>query len=87
MSISEFCQKIVILATEFRISCVSWGRTPKRNKEKGGMDTSFHLAWLAVDLIPDDPADTPKIITRGQRLGLKMIDEMKKKGHIHAQII
>ena len=41
----------------FNASVTSWGRTPARNKKVGGSGTSWHLDWLARDIVFDDPKD------------------------------
>lgn len=56
-------------------SVTSWGRTPARNARVGGVPTSYHLHFLAVDVAYDA---VPGVSVRerfAERCGLKLVIE------------
>lgn len=79
---TEFLLIIVGICLQYDCSVTSWIRTASRNKILGGHPESFHLAAMAIDLVPDNQAQTPKIIARLERLGVRAI---ANGGYIHAQ--
>jgi len=82
MTLNAFTLAVVALALEVPLSVTSWIRSPARNGIVGGHPDSYHLSALAVDVVPDNPADTDKIKARAARLGLKALNE---GSHIHLQ--
>ena len=82
MSAQEFAQRILTLATRFRFSVTSWGRTPKRNENKGGHPNSRHQSWQAADVVLDDSEDLNAFEAECRRIGLIPVDE---SDHIHVQ--
>lgn len=82
MSAQEFAQRILTLATRWRFSVTSWGRTPTRNKRKGGHPNSRHQTWQAVDIVLDKAAEKKAFRTECRRIGLIPVSE---GDHIHVQ--
>ena len=82
MTTTEFLSLITTLRNRYPFSVTSWLRTPKRNKEVGGVANSRHLLGLAVDTVLDAEGDKPAFIADVGRLGLKALDE---GDHIHVQ--
>lgn len=77
-----FVMCILQLKDEFAISCTGWGRTPARNKAVGGLPESWHLDWLAVDIVRDRGVDKAKLLARITAMGLQYEDE---SDHIHIE--
>jgi hypothetical protein len=51
-------------------SCISWGRSVSHNLSVGGHDDSFHLTWLAADLVFDDREYAEQALKHAERQGL-----------------
>lgn len=81
--IQEFLLKIVTLAVKYEFSVTSWLRTEKRNKLVGGVDSTYHLFGLAVDIVLDNVLERPDFIKDAEKLGLKVVLE---SDHIHIQV-
>ena len=79
----EFCQLIIQLCAQYSCSVTSWIRTPARNKRVGGHARSCHLVGFGADLVPDDPAVKPALLTAARGLGLDAIDEGH---HVHIEV-
>ena len=73
---------LMALDAQFPFSISGGKRTTKRNNHVGGHPQSYHLCWLAWDLVLDHPLDTAAFIERANRLGIKALDE---GDHIHCQ--
>jgi len=71
-----------MLATRVRFSVGSWGRTPLHNTKVGGIETSYHLIWLAVDIHLDSDDDFPVLVFLAGRMGLEVI---RSGGVIHIE--
>lgn len=84
MTLYEFVDNIQILRSIYPMSCTSWFRSIKRNKEVGGLDNSFHRMGLAIDVVMDKDFNfvVTQFITDCSRLGLQAIDE---KDHYHLE--
>ena len=82
MQLHNFILTLFQLRGLFPFSVTSWIRSEKRNKEVGGLATSYHLSGLAVDIILDNPADKARFIKAAKRLGLDAIDE---GDHVHVE--
>lgn len=83
MTIHQFADKLISYCYAVQGSVTSWGRTRKRNAEKGGVLDSSHRLWLGADVVLDDNAIT--IAEReliAKRLGLTLIVE---GNHDHLQ--
>lgn len=83
MSVSEFATVVFVLGRIYGLSVTSWGRTAARNEAVGGVRTSKHLSWLAVDVVPDDRSVLEELSAAAARLGLMLIDE---HDHLHIQV-
>lgn len=66
-------------------SVISWGRSQKRNEEVGGHPDSFHMSWLAADVVFDEPAGMNLCWKFWVRMGL----HVKKNGEktLHVQVV
>jgi len=83
MSVVEFTIAVLSLATRFRFSVTSWGRSVKHNHDVGGVADSMHLYFLAMDVELDQGEDKPAFIAAAQRQGLVVVDD---GGDLHVQI-
>lgn len=63
-------------------SVSSWGRTAKRNTAVGGVADSYHLDFLAGDVVYDVPLLLEVRVKHAKRFGLKIIAE---PDHDHLQ--
>lgn len=50
----SFIPRVVIVCCKHRGSVSSWGRTPKHNKDVGGVEGSIHMLWLGCDVVLDE---------------------------------
>lgn len=82
IGVSDFIEKVLLLCYRHRGSVTSWGRTVKHNKEVGGVDVSWHLLWLGIDVVLDEMKKNTEFETDAVRLGLKPILEVD---HYHLQ--
>ena len=82
MTIRDFAGKIELLKELFPFSVTSWFRSKKRNAAVGGHPQSKHLTGFAVDVVLDDPKDTPQFLRTVNALGLGFLEE---DDHIHIQ--
>ena len=83
MTLFNFVANLFLLHGLFPFSVTSWIRSAKRNKEVGGLATSYHLLGLAVDVVLDNPADKARFIKEAKRLGFDAIDE---GDHVHLEV-
>jgi hypothetical protein len=56
-----------------------------QNRAVGGVPGSFHLTALAADVILRDWIDILAFTQAANRLGIRVIDEVKEKNHLHLQ--
>ena len=77
-----FTHRLYAVRAVHLFSVTSWGRTPWRNKAVGGVSSSRHLDWLAVDLVEDPRTNRPRLIRDLRLVGLVVVDE---KDHLHVQ--
>lgn len=82
MTLATFAQSALDYCRATNGSVTSWGRTPKRNTAVGGHPRSYHLQFLAIDVVYDAPVPLPEAKRVGLRLGLKVVRE---KDHDHLQ--
>lgn len=82
MSPFEFVQSVILLCSKYRGSVSSWGRTPKHNKDVGGVENSIHMLWLGCDVVLDEMSTNVKFEADAEFLGLKAIFEVD---HYHLQ--
>lgn len=65
-------------------SVTSFGRTVKRNEALEGSPTSWHLDWLAIDVILDSIRDCGLFISHLQNKGFRVLpigSEIPNSGH------
>jgi len=65
------------------IRFTSWYRTPAHNAEVGGVESSQHLAGLAVDVVPVDREQRAKLAAFLRSARWTVIEE---GDHLHAQV-
>ena len=82
MQLPDFCAHVRALCTAHGGSVTSWIRSTRRNRQAGGVATSYHLDGLAVDLVLDDHSKTAALIAAAKARGLRAIDE---GDHVHVQ--
>ncbi len=82
MTPTEFGSALIAYCFATRGSCSSWGRTQKRNGLVGGHSRSYHLVWLAADVVYDEKMDYDYRARLAARFGLKVVDETD---HDHLQ--
>lgn len=63
-------------------SVTSWGRTAQRNKAVGGVANSWHLDYMAVDVVLDDVSDLNRLRQYCAALSLEVI---AGEGHWHIE--
>lgn len=75
MSPERFAEAVRIYCAYTKASGTSSGRTAKHNKAVGGVPTSAHQFWLAIDVVYDEPLPIELRKDVGARLGLTVIVE------------
>ena len=77
MTVTEFAQAVMSYCSSTHGSVTSWVRTPRRNREVGGVASSYHLLGLAVDIVYDNdkPVDDSVRKQLATRSGLLLIVE------------
>jgi hypothetical protein len=78
----QFIQSVILLCAKHRGSVSSWGRTPKHNKDVGGVENSIHQLWLGCDVVLDDMKKWAPFEKDAELLGLIPIFELS---HYHLQ--
>lgn len=53
IGVFDFIERVVLVCAKHRGSVSSWGRTPKHNKDVGGVEGSIHMLWLGCDVVLD----------------------------------
>jgi len=84
MNPSEFSIAVITLSTKWNFSITSWGRTRFHNKKVGGVDQSYHLLWLGMDIVFDGETQIKDLNFERDcnKLGLVALWE---KDHYHLQ--
>jgi len=49
----DFIKLVLFVCFKHNGSVTSWGRTPKHNKDVGGVEGSIHMIWLGCDVVLD----------------------------------
>ena len=76
MTIADFANAIVAYRRATKGSVTSWGRSVAHNKAVGGVERSFHLEDLAVDMVYDTPTPHHEEARKiGASLGLRILRE------------
>lgn len=84
MTLGDFAAAVRAYSRETTGSVTSWGRTVAHNKKVGGVATSRHLTFMAVDITYDDKPELDQAVSRAARHGLRLIREST---HDHLQVI
>ncbi len=82
MGPSEFSLAVMAYCCAMTASVTSWGRTPLHNHMIGGVEGSFHVIWLAADVVYDEAPPVEYRRMAALRLGLKLVVE---SDHDHLQ--
>lgn len=75
MEIEKLIFGILHLRLKWAFSVTSWGRTFQRNKLIGGVPTSDHLLWDAIDVVLDDEARNEQFEKDAAKCGIKTLWE------------
>lgn len=78
----DFIERVILVCSKHLGSVSSWGRTPKHNKDVGGVDGSIHMLWLGCDVVLDVMAKDPEFEKDCSLVGLVPIFE---GDHYHLQ--
>lgn len=82
MDPSSFATSVMAYCSAMTASVTSWGRTGLHNHQVGGVEGSFHVVWLAADVVYDEPPPVEYRRMAALRLGLKLVVE---EDHDHLQ--
>jgi len=82
MGVSEFALAVVAFCYATNGSVTSWGRTAKRNSAVGGHPNSWHLNFLAADVVYDVSVPEERAKFLAGRHGLRLVREAT---HDHLQ--
>jgi len=82
-TIGDFWERAAVLAKLYPYSVHSGGRTPKYNDSVGGKKDSWHIMWMALDGILDNPDDGYPLKERAKRMGLEV--QLKDGGNFHME--
>ena len=82
MDVATFASILAVGGMRYNGSCISWGRSQKRNTSVGGHPDSFHMLWLAADLTFDTPEDRDKADRYYRRMGLHTKNNSPRTLHI-----
>lgn len=82
-TVGDFHERAKLLSDLYPYSVHGGGRTHKYNKKVGGVKDSWHIMWLALDGILDDPKQGPALKKRAARMGLEVT--LKSKGNFHME--
>jgi len=85
VTIGEFWGHVTTLCNIYDGRVSGGPRSPHHNRILGGVANSFHLVGLAADLVLRDWHDIAALVTTADRLGIRVIDEVLEKGHLHLQ--
>lgn len=85
MTIGEFWGHVTTLTVVFDARVTSGPRSARQNKAVGGVDNSYHVFGLAADVVLSSWDDKDAFTLAAARLGLRVIDEIEKKNHLHLQ--
>lgn len=85
MTIGEFWSNVTTLCHVFNGRVTSGPRSVGQNRAVGGVVDSYHLSGRGADVVLHDWADIDAFKGVADRLGIKVIDEIEKKNHLHLQ--
>lgn len=84
MFLHNFVDKVVILCLMHQGSIISWGRSVEHNSRLKGHPTSFHLCFLAVDILFQTIHRKEEAKQTCTRLGLHWNDTTNLTLHVQA---
>ena len=82
IGVFDFIERVVLVCSKHRGSVSSWGRTPKHNKDIGGVEGSIHTLWLGCDVVLDEMKKNLEFEKDCKKLGLVAIFS---QDHYHLQ--
>jgi hypothetical protein len=84
MNLEYFCKAVFAICKLYGGSVTSWIRSREHNEKVGGLQRSFHVLGLAVDIVLDDstPERIHSVIDYASQYHLQVIDE---KSHLHIE--
>lgn len=84
MQTGWFAEVIYAICKLYGGSVTSWVRSRSHNKKVGGLERSFHILGLGVDIVLDErtPERVQSIVDHCKLYGLQVIDETT---HIHIE--
>jgi hypothetical protein len=82
MNMLDIASAVIFLCFKHDGSLSSWGRTERHNKAVGGVDNSYHLMWMGVDVVLDVPGKNIYFEEDAEKFCLKAIWE---GDHYHLQ--
>jgi uncharacterized protein YcbK (DUF882 family) len=83
MTRERFWNLVNSLCDQYDASVTSGTRSERRNKNVGGAANSRHLKGFAADVVLDDWEKKQSFIRTAQNLGLRVLDEVKTRHHLH----
>jgi uncharacterized protein YcbK (DUF882 family) len=86
MTRERFWDLVCSLCDEFDGSVTSGYRSTRRNSNVGGAANSRHLRGFAADIVLDDWAKLERFKNTAQSLGLRVLDEVKTRNHLHVDV-
>lgn len=82
VNVGDFALAVYRFGKATRASITSWGRTAAHNKKVGGVINSFHVRWMAVDVVYDKRPSLEAAKEAAAQQGLFLLRE---KDHDHLQ--
>jgi uncharacterized protein YcbK (DUF882 family) len=86
MKRDRFWDLVNTLCDEFSGSVTSGYRSARRNHQVGGALNSRHLKGFAADVVLDDWSKKVSLMKTAKELGLRVIDEVAKRNHLHIDV-
>lgn len=85
MTLGQFWVHVTTLVLVFDGRVTSGPRSTQHNAAVGGAEHSYHLIGLAADVVLAHWDDKDAFTQAAGRLGIRVIDEIEKKNHLHLQ--
>lgn len=85
MTIGQFWGHVTTLCHVFDGRVTGGPRSARWNADLGGVASSYHLSGLGADVVLRDWAHLRAFSEAATRLGIRVIDEVEKKKHLHLQ--
>jgi hypothetical protein len=71
----DFVARLMAYCAATGASVTSYGRTPAHNRAVGGVPFSYHLLFLAADVVYDAPLPEDRRRRTAAQLGLRLVIE------------